>query len=107
MFFRVAMPARRVRGGDVLPVRAWALWPIRRLIKLLIALGAGVRRAPIFPTIFIENLAQKRQTAIKIVFPDALDMLLICVQSGMSVEAAFGRVVEGNRRPSRWSSPRS
>jgi tight adherence protein C len=26
------------------------------------------------------------------VFPDALDMLLICVQSGMSVEAAFGRV---------------
>jgi len=26
------------------------------------------------------------------VFPDALDLLLICVESGMSVELAFGRV---------------
>ena len=44
------------------------------------------------PSIFIENLIQKRQQSIKIAFPDALDMLLICVQSGMSVEAAFGKV---------------
>ena len=48
--------------------------------------------APICPNLFVENLSQKRQQAIKQVFPDALDMLLICVQSGMSVEAAFGRV---------------
>ena len=44
------------------------------------------------PSIFIENLIQKRQQSIKMAFPDALDMLLICVQSGMSVEAAFGKV---------------
>jgi tight adherence protein C len=44
------------------------------------------------PSLFIENLIQKRQRSIKIAFPDALDMLLICVQSGMSVEAAFGKV---------------
>ena len=41
---------------------------------------------------FIENLVQRRQTSIKNAFPDALDMLLICVQSGMSVEAAFQKV---------------
>ena len=41
---------------------------------------------------FVENLVQRRQTSIKNAFPDALDMLLICVQSGMSVEAAFGKV---------------
>ena len=46
------------------------------------------------PNLFIENLAQKRQQAIKIAFPEALDMLLICVQSGMSVEAAFGKVAK-------------
>ena len=41
---------------------------------------------------FIQNLVQRRQTSIKNAFPDALDMLLICVQSGMSVEAAFQKV---------------
>jgi tight adherence protein C len=46
------------------------------------------------PNIFIQNLAQKRQQAIKIAFPEALDMLLICVQSGMSVEASFGKVAK-------------
>jgi tight adherence protein C len=63
------------------------------LIKLLIALGAAFVGSYL-PTIFIQNLTQKRQTAIKLVFPDALDLLLICVQSGMSVEAAFGRVAK-------------
>ncbi len=44
------------------------------------------------PNLFIENLIQKRRTAIKMAFPDALDMLLICVQSGMTAESAFGKV---------------
>ena len=41
---------------------------------------------------FVENQVQRRQQSIKEAFPDALDMLLICVQSGMSAEAAFGKV---------------
>lgn len=60
-------------------------------MKLLYATMAGAA-GYYLPNIFIENLAQKRQQAIKVVFPEALDMLLICVQSGMSVEAAFGKV---------------
>ncbi len=44
------------------------------------------------PNVVIQNIAQKRQQSIKQSFPDALDMLLICVQSGMSIEAAFGKV---------------
>ena len=61
------------------------------LIKLMMALVAAFAGS-YAPSIFIENLIQKRQTSIKLAFPDALDMLLICVQSGMSVEAAFGKV---------------
>jgi tight adherence protein C len=61
------------------------------LIKLMMALVAAFVGS-YAPSIFIENLIQKRQTSIKLAFPDALDMLLICVQSGMSVEAAFGKV---------------
>ena len=61
------------------------------LIKTLISIGAGFLGFYV-PNMFISNLAQKRQLSIKQAFPDALDMLLICVQSGMSVEAAFGKV---------------
>ncbi len=44
------------------------------------------------PGVYIKNVATKRATSIGAVFPDALDLLLICVESGMSVELAFGRV---------------
>lgn len=46
------------------------------------------------PAIYVKNLANKRLASIMPVFPDALDLLLICVESGMSVELAFGRVAE-------------
>jgi len=42
----------------------------------------------------LKNAITRRQTSIKRAFPDALNLLLICVESGMSVEAAFRRVSE-------------
>ncbi len=63
------------------------------LINLLIAVGAGFLGFYV-PNMFISNMAQKRQQAVKQSFPDALDMLLICVQSGMSIESAFGKVAK-------------
>lgn len=44
------------------------------------------------PAIYVKNMSNKRAAKIAAVFPDALDLLLICVESGMSVELAFGRV---------------
>jgi tight adherence protein C len=44
------------------------------------------------PMLFLKNAITKRQLSIKRAFPDALDLLLICVESGMSVEAAFRKV---------------
>ncbi len=44
------------------------------------------------PGVYIKNVATKRAAKIAPIFPDALDLLLICVESGMSVELAFGRV---------------
>ena len=46
------------------------------------------------PGILLKNKATKRLNSIMEVFPDALDLLLICVESGMSVELAFGRVAD-------------
>src|SRR4051794_5234883 len=44
------------------------------------------------PTLFVKNKISKRALSIKRAFPDALDLLLICVESGMSIEAAFRKV---------------
>ena len=44
------------------------------------------------PALFVKNQISKRQLSIRRAFPDALDLLLICVESGMSIEAAFKKV---------------
>lgn len=44
------------------------------------------------PMIFLKNAITKRQLSIRRAFPDALDLLLICIESGMSIEVAFRRV---------------
>ncbi|RXF73640.1 type II secretion system F family protein [Hansschlegelia zhihuaiae] len=46
------------------------------------------------PELFLKNQTQKRQTQMRRAFPDALDLMLICVESGMSVEAAFRKVAD-------------
>jgi tight adherence protein C len=92
MFFRVAMPIIIVIAAALyLFVLADYAYPA--LVKIGLAIAAGYIGF-YMPNMFIQNLVQRRQTAIKNAFPDALDMLLICVQSGMSAEAAFGKVSE-------------
>ena len=44
------------------------------------------------PNLYVGNIAAKRQQSIMKAFPDALDMMLICVESGMSIEMAFAKV---------------
>ena len=44
------------------------------------------------PMLFLKNAISKRQLSIRRAFPDALDLLLICIESGMSIEVAFRKV---------------
>ena len=46
------------------------------------------------PAIIIKNATQKRQEDMELAFPEALDLLVICVQAGLSIDAAFSRVSE-------------
>lgn len=46
------------------------------------------------PNIFISNKVSKRQASIRRAWPDALDLMLICVESGISIEVAFKRVAD-------------
>lgn len=61
------------------------------LMKFGVALAAALFGFYL-PDLFVSNVTQRRQESIMHAFPDALDLLLICVESGMSVEAAFTRV---------------
>jgi len=54
----------------------------------------GILMATVFlgvkaPEVFLSNTIAKRQLSMRRAFPDALDLLLICVESGMSIEHAF------------------
>jgi tight adherence protein C len=44
------------------------------------------------PNMYLSNRISKRRTSIMQAFPDALDLLLICVEAGMSIEAAIQKV---------------
>ena len=46
------------------------------------------------PALYVKNQISKRQKSIRRAWPDALDLLLICVESGMGIEGAFRKVSE-------------
>jgi tight adherence protein C len=60
-------------------------------IKIGICIGAAYLGLQ-GPMLFLKNAINKRQLSIKRAFPDALDLLLICIESGMSIETAFRKV---------------
>ncbi|MEO1745343.1 MAG: type II secretion system F family protein, partial [Pseudomonadota bacterium] len=61
------------------------------MIRFMICIGAAY--AGFYaPNLYIGNIANKRKASIKKAWPDALDLILICVESGMSIEAAFRKV---------------
>ncbi|AXV17071.1 type II secretion system protein [Neorhizobium sp. SOG26] len=62
-------------------------------VRLLVTIGAAYIGF-YAPNIYVSNLVSKRQLSIKRAWPDALDLMLICVESGISMEAAMRRVAE-------------
>jgi tight adherence protein C len=60
-------------------------------VKLGICVGAAYLGLQA-PMLFLKNAISKRQLSIRRAFPDSLDLLLICIESGMSVEVAFRKV---------------
>jgi tight adherence protein C len=61
------------------------------MVKVAVAIGAAYLGMKL-PQLFLKNLIQRRQLSVRRAFPDALDLLLICVEAGMSIEVAFKRV---------------
>ncbi|MCS5595861.1 MAG: type II secretion system F family protein [Alphaproteobacteria bacterium] len=62
-----------------------------QILAIILALAAA---GFFLPSILVKNHIQKRQIEINLNFPDALDMLLICVQGGIGLEQAIDRIAE-------------
>jgi tight adherence protein C len=90
MFFRFAMPPVVFLAACLyLFVLAKLSWTFN--VKAIAAVASALI-GYYLPDFFLNNKTQKRRDSIMRAFPDALDLLLICVESGMSIEAAFNRV---------------
>jgi len=62
---------------------------VRLFVCVLVAYGGFYT-----PVLYVNNRATKRKQSIQMAWPDALDLMLICVESGMSVEAALRKVAD-------------
>jgi tight adherence protein C len=92
MFFRFLMPPVVFLGALIY------LFGISHLewsfaMKLAASVGAALF-GYYMPDLYVGNRIQARRDSIMRAFPDALDLMLICVESGMSIEAAFNRVAQ-------------
>lgn len=73
----------------------WAeMFPEWSSFKRFIAFAALVIAGYKGPEVFLANKATKRADAIRKGLPDALDLLVICAEAGLTVDAAFNRVAK-------------
>jgi tight adherence protein C len=70
----------------------WLTGASPSVIKLYFGLVVAAALGLYIPNIFIRAKADRRQREIINGFPDALDLMLVCVEAGLGLEAAFARV---------------
>jgi tight adherence protein C len=70
----------------------WMTGSSPSLIKLYFTLVIAAALGLYIPNIFIRAKADRRQRELVNAFPDALDLMLVCVEAGLGLEAAFARI---------------
>jgi tight adherence protein C len=90
LFFRLVVPVATVIAAlfYLFVLEALDASYLMRCGLVIGAAYAGIKA----PELFLINAAKKRQTEIRKAWPDALDLTLICVESGMAIENAFRKV---------------
>jgi len=71
---------------DMFPTWSW----IRQYMTVAGTLGLSYKA----PDLWLKNKVTKRSHAVRKGLPDALDLLVICAEAGLTVDAAFGRVAK-------------
>jgi tight adherence protein C len=91
IFFRMVMP---IVIGAVVILFVYALdwFPEWSALKKYLVVAGSLIGSYKAPDIFLKNKIDKRTSAIRKGLPDALDLLVICAEAGLTVDAAFNRV---------------
>jgi tight adherence protein C len=93
IFARMVLPI--VLGFTAIVVLYWLeMFPDWGSFKRFMAFAALVIAGYKGPEVFLKNKATKRSDEIRKGLPDALDLLVICAEAGLTVDAAFNRVAK-------------
>jgi tight adherence protein C len=91
IFARMVLPIvlGGIAGIALYGVNVFPEWGgMKKLMAFAAAVGLGYKG----PELYIGNLISKRTDAVRKGLPDALDLLVICAEAGLTVDAAFNRV---------------
>lgn len=79
----------------LLGVFTWSAWlPQWSATRLLFTAMTAAFIGLMLPNYFLDHMVQRRQKRLRDAFPDALDMLVVCVEAGLGLTAAIQRVAE-------------
>jgi tight adherence protein C len=78
----------------ILPLLAFVLLPKTSFAKVLVGIIAGGMVGLMLPPFALLRLEARRQEQIRRSLPDALDLLVVCVEAGISLDAAILRVAK-------------
>ncbi len=82
----------RLGAAVLLPLAAFALGPSGDIRKLALTVVAALFVGVVGPKAVVDNLATKRRDRIRKSVPDALDLLVVCVEAGVGLDAGMLRV---------------
>ncbi len=86
--------ASRAVGAIFGAIFCFLVFPKTSLLWMIGAALGGTTIGYYLPAIIVTNGLQKRQDTLLKAFPDAMDLLVSCVEAGLGVDAAFRRVAE-------------
>jgi tight adherence protein C len=96
LFFKLVLPL--VLGIlAIILIYGLDVFHLPPMLKMLAAFGV-VGAAAMAPGVFLTNKISKRYAAIQKALPDALDLLVICAEAGLTLDAALGRVSRENAK---------
>lgn len=96
MFFKIVLPIL-IGITAFVAIFGFKLVDWSQPMKFGAAVGSMLA-ASMAPDLYVKNLVKRRQDAIRKALPDALDLLVICAEAGLTLDAALQRVARENER---------
>jgi tight adherence protein C len=92
LFAKLCLPAT-IGGAAAFLFYGLDATTLSPMMRLLVVMGSMVG-ALFVPDMYLKNAADKRRGSIRKGLPDALDLMVICAEAGLSLDAALKRVAK-------------